>query len=164
MIELEKALTGDSAFAPPSHILEGLSDGVAYQRLSGAPHTIYEELWHIAFWQRLSLDWAAGVATAVPLHAAEGFPTAKQGEAEPWPDLCRRFLREAGIAGELTRDPAVLKQQIQCPSPPGVPVRTMSVHDQLESLAAHNAYHLGRIVLLRQMIGSWPPKSGGFTW
>ena len=30
--------------------------------------------------------------------------------------------------------------------------------------AAHNAYHLGRVVLLRQMMGSWPPPSGGLTW
>jgi hypothetical protein len=30
--------------------------------------------------------------------------------------------------------------------------------------AAHDSYHFGRIVLLRQMCGAWPPKSGGFTW
>lgn len=164
MIELERALTGDSAFAPPSHILESVPEAVAHQRQPGAPHTIYEELWHIVFWQRISLDWADGIETPVPAHAAEGFPTAALAEAEPWPELCARFLREASEAALLTRDSEVLKQLIQCPSPPGVPVRTMTVHDQLESLAAHNAYHLGRIVLLRQMAGSWPPKSGGFTW
>jgi hypothetical protein len=38
------------------------------------------------------------------------------------------------------------------------------VREQLESFAAHNAYHFGRIVLLRQMLGSWPPPSGGLTW
>jgi hypothetical protein len=40
----------------------------------------------------------------------------------------------------------------------------MTVREQLESLAAHDAYHFGRIVLLRQLCGAWPPKSGGFTW
>ena len=164
MLELEKALTGDSAFAPPAHILEGLAQSHAQQRLDGAPHTIYEELWHLAFWQRLSLDWAYGVETPVPAHAADGFPTTAQADSEPWPDLCKRFLDEAAEAGRLTRDPKVLERKIQCPSPPGVATRTMTVHAQLESLAAHNAYHLGRIVLLRQMAGNWPPKSGGFTW
>jgi len=38
------------------------------------------------------------------------------------------------------------------------------VRDQLISLASHNAYHFGRIVLLRQLMQSWPPTSGGFTW
>jgi hypothetical protein len=40
----------------------------------------------------------------------------------------------------------------------------MSVRDQLISLAAHNAYHLGRIVVLRQLQQAWPPVSGGFSW
>jgi len=40
----------------------------------------------------------------------------------------------------------------------------MTVEEQLISLAAHNAYHLGRIVLLRQLAGAWPPRAGGFTW
>ena len=40
----------------------------------------------------------------------------------------------------------------------------MTVGEQLESFAAHNAYHFGRIVLLRQMLGSWPPPSDGLTW
>jgi hypothetical protein len=40
----------------------------------------------------------------------------------------------------------------------------MTVREQLESLAAHNAYHFGRIVLLRQINGAWPPTSGGDSW
>jgi hypothetical protein len=40
----------------------------------------------------------------------------------------------------------------------------MTVLEQLENLAAHNAYHLGRIVLLRQLLGAWPPPSGGDSW
>jgi hypothetical protein len=30
--------------------------------------------------------------------------------------------------------------------------------DELHCLAVHNAYHLGKIVALRQGIGAWPPK------
>jgi hypothetical protein len=40
----------------------------------------------------------------------------------------------------------------------------MTVREQLENLAAHNAYHLGRVVLLRQLHNAWPPPTGGFTW
>ena len=42
--------------------------------------------------------------------------------------------------------------------------RSSAPEEQLESFAAHNAYHFGRIVQLRQMLGSWPPPSGGLTW
>ena len=34
----------------------------------------------------------------------------------------------------------------------------------LEVLALHNSYHLGQIVLLRRILGAWPPPSGGDTW
>jgi hypothetical protein len=164
MTELERSLTADSAFAPPSHILEGISAELAHRLHLGAPHTIYAELWHIAFWLRMSLDWCTGIETPIPPHAAAGFPTPAQTEAEPWPALRARFLAELPQAAALTRDPELLKTSVRCPSLPGVPTRTMTVEDQLISLAAHNAYHLGRIVLLRQMAGAWPPASGGFTW
>jgi len=164
MTELERALTADSAFAPPPHILEGVPEELAHRRQTGAPHSIYEELWHVAFWLRVSLDWANGIETPVPVHASEGFPTAAQIVAESWSELRERFLRDLEQAAVLTRDPVRLKQPIRCPSLPGVATRVMTVEEQLESLSAHDAYHLGRIVLLRQMAGAWPPASGGFTW
>jgi uncharacterized damage-inducible protein DinB len=61
-------------------------------------------------------------------------------------------------------DEATLEDPIRCPSLPGEPTRIMSIRDQLINLAGHNAYHFGRIVLLRQLANAWPPPSGGFTW
>jgi hypothetical protein len=34
----------------------------------------------------------------------------------------------------------------------------------LYQLAAHNSYHVGQIVVLRQALGAWPPPGGGDTW
>jgi len=164
MTELALCLIGDSAHAPPSHILENLPEDLALHRVAGAPHPIYAELWHAAFWQRVTLDWIGGVETPCPETAALGFPTEGQTQAEPFADLCRRFLDGAKRAAAMAKDPTQLEKSIRCPSPAGKPTRTMTVREQLESLAAHNAYHLGRIVLLRQMLGSWPPPSGGLTW
>jgi hypothetical protein len=47
--ELERALVADSYAAAPDHILEGLRDEVVDRGVEGAPHTIYEELWHVVF-------------------------------------------------------------------------------------------------------------------
>jgi class 3 adenylate cyclase len=33
----------------------------------------------------------------------------------------------------------------------------VTLAERLESLAVHNAYHLGKIVALRQVIDAWPP-------
>jgi uncharacterized damage-inducible protein DinB len=162
--ELEQALIGDSAAAPPAHILEGVADDLAHQALQFAPHTIYEELWHITFWQQVTLDWVNGIETPFPAHPSAGFPQIGDAGAEPWDQLRRRFFRGleqvAAVAGDETR----LQKSVRCPSRPGNPVRIMTVREQLESLAAHNAYHFGRIVLLRQLCQAWPPPSGGFSW
>jgi len=34
----------------------------------------------------------------------------------------------------------------------------------LQTIASHNSYHLGQVVVLRQRLCAWPPPSGGLTW
>jgi uncharacterized damage-inducible protein DinB len=164
MSELATTLVADSYAASPAHILEGLTEQQVHQRLANTPHTIYEELWHLAFWQEVTLDWVAHNETPFPTRPEDGFPSAEQTAAESFINLRQRFLtgamRSAAAAGDLTR----LDDPIRCPSRPGIPTRIMSARDQLISLATHNAYHLGRIVVLRQLMQAWPPPSGGYTW
>ena len=164
MTELEQILVGDSAGAAPEAILQGVEDGLAHRRIPGAPHTIYEELWHIAFWQQITLDWVRDIETPILEHAAAGFPAQADLAREDWEQLRRRFLDLSQQAVACVRESARLEQPIRCPSRPGLPVRIMTVREQLENLGAHNAYHFGRIVLLRQLLGIWPPAAGGFTW
>jgi hypothetical protein len=163
MIELALALNGDSAHTPPSHVMENLTDTLAHSRVAGAPHTIYGEIWHAAYWQQRTLDWVRGVETPCPEHNDLSFPGVDEVRAESWAELCRRFLAGAEKAAAIANC-ADIEKVVVCPSPPGRPARRMTAREQLESLAAHNAYHLGRAVLLRQLLGSWPPPSGGFTW
>jgi uncharacterized damage-inducible protein DinB len=166
MSELVQALISDSYAAAPSHILQGLPndfpDSLVHRAIPNAPHTIYQELFHITFWQQISLDWIAGIETPFPAKPSDGFIT--DPDREPWDQLRQRFLLGAEQAAAAARDTTRLDQTIRCPSRPGHPVRIMTVRDQLISLATHNAYHFGRIVLLRQLLGAWPPPSGGYTW
>ena len=161
MSELAEALTHESYAAPPSHILEGLTEDLVHRTTLNATHTIYQELWHLSFWQQITLDWIAGIETPYPENPSAPFtPTTP----EPWDHLRQRFLQGAEKAASAARDSSHLDQSIRCPSRPGHPVRIMTIRDQLISLAAHNAYHFGRIVLLRQLNQAWPTPSGGFTW
>jgi uncharacterized damage-inducible protein DinB len=162
--ELEQALIGDSAAAPAAHILEGVADDLAHRALQFAPHTIYEELWHITFWQQVTLDWVNGIETPFPVEPSAAFPKTTDVEAEPWEQLRQRFFSGLRQSADVAGDESRLSQPVRCPSRPGHPVRIMTVREQLESLAAHNAYHFGRIVLLRQLNQAWPPPSGGFSW
>jgi uncharacterized damage-inducible protein DinB len=162
MSELRAAIVGDSAHTPPLQIIEGLPTELATTPIPGAPHTIYQELWHITFWLQITLNWIDAVPTRYPANPDDAF--AGDPQAEPWDALRARFTRLIQQAAALTSEPNTLARLIQCPSRPGAPTRTMTVQEQLISLAAHNAYHFGRLVLMRQLLGSWPPPSGGFTW
>jgi uncharacterized damage-inducible protein DinB len=164
MTELERALAGDSAAAPPSHILEGLDAVLVHRQIEGVPHTIYAELWHVAFWQKISVDWIGGIETPYPAHASEGFPAADIVAAESWEHLCERVFRvlQSAVAAAAAKEK--LETLVRCTSRLGTPVRMMTVREQLVSLAAHNHYHFGRIVLMRQILRAWPPPSGGDSW
>ena len=164
MSELEQVLIGDSAHTTPAEILEGLTVELAHRTIAGAPRSIYEELWHIAFWQQITLDWIRGIETAYPVHASDGFPGPENAAAEDWDQLRERFFSTSREAAAAALEKTRLDVEVRCPSRPRLPVRTMTVREQLESLGAHNAYHFGRIVLMRQILGSWPPPSGGFSW
>jgi len=164
MNELARALIGNSAFAPPKNILQAIPESDAQAKpatgAGSAPHSIYDEVWHMAFWQDVTLDWVQGKATPYPEHAALGFPP---DTSEPWDSLRDRFLAGTQNAAAVANDTERLEIVVACPRP-SEPQRAMTVREQLESLAAHNGYHLGRIVLMRQLQGKWPPPDGGDTW
>ena len=161
MNELQRIMIADGVGAPPSHVLEAIDDQLAHRRVAGAPHSIYEEVWHLAFWMELSLDWIDGNPAPYPAHASDGFPAST---TEPWAALRERFLNGLTKAAAIAANAARMDRPVLCPSRVPGEQRSMPARDQMEGIAAHNAYHLGRIVLLRQLLGSWPPPSGGDTW
>ena len=129
MSELEEALTGESAHAAPSHVLEGLSDEVVHRQIARAPHTIYQELWHIAFWLQRTLDWIAGVEMMYPVRPEDAFPGKVETERESWDALCQRFFSGIEQAAAISRDGERLELPVRCPSRPGEPVRIMTVRE-----------------------------------
>ncbi len=44
------------------------------------------------------------------------------------------------------------------------PLANFTIRDALVHMASHNAHHLGQVIILRQIMGLWPPPSGSYTW
>ena len=82
--------------------------------------------------------------------AGDFYPSAPPEHEQQWHDLVRVFLDGARAAVAMGQAPERLALEVE----PGV---TMA--DELNSVAVHNAYHLGKIVALRQRIGAWPPTT-----
>jgi hypothetical protein len=133
-------LTGE--FLARADILSGLTLEQVALRPDGASHSIYDELWHAAAYQRFVVEREK--------EAGDAYPSAAPEHEQQWHDLVGRFLDGARDAAALGQSPERLALEVE----PGV---TMA--DELHCVAVHNAYHLGKIVALRQRIGAWPPKA-----
>ena len=147
MSELARALRGDSAAAPAAHILEGLGADVIGRKFEGVPHTIYQELWHTTKWQSIVVRCDEPAAAAY-IDGGQQFPSEAPGNERIWEDLVTEFLAGSATAVELGRSSEALMKEAHSGVTPA---------ERLETLAVHNAYHLGKIVALRQVIGAWPP-------
>ena len=156
MSSLSALLTGRGAHVEITNVLEALDLNSLTRRPQGAPHSIYEELWHAAFWQDLVLAWIDGDDVPAPDHAADSWPESNGPVAADDAEASiQRFSQGIERARQVASDPSRLDLIVR---------KSRTARDLLESLLAHNAYHVGRMVLLRQLLGLWPPPSGGDTW
>lgn len=148
------ALLGTGAHVETKTVLAALDWKLAGLRPESAPHSVYQLLNHMLYWQEWVVKWLDGERLPIPKHASGSWP----GDAAPasrgeWEQAVQRFRN--GLE-ELTRR----SRQADLFSKRG----TKSPLEMLQTIASHNSYHAGQVVLLRQLLGAWPPPSGGLTW
>ena len=142
---------------PPAKVLEQLAAADAERRLDGANHSIAEIVAHMSFWQEWMCHRCDGVAEAMPASAALGWPEVEPGS---WPAVVARFIAGLERAAALgDRDGQPITPAIEFP-----PLAGYTVHDAVVHIAQHNSHHLGQVISMRQILGSWPPPSGSWTW
>lgn len=148
------------AYIPPANALDGLSAADAERRLERANHSIAELVAHLHFWQSWFCSRCEGKHEPMVASASQGWPAVAPGS---WPELRQRFLdgleRAAALGEGPARADAAVAPAIEFP-----PLARYTVRDALVHVAQHNAHHLGQIILLRQLMGLWPPPSGSWTW
>jgi uncharacterized damage-inducible protein DinB len=148
-----------AAFVPPAQALEHLDAKDAERRLAGAPHSIAEIVSHMVHWQEWFALRIEGTGRPAVARAAEGWPAVSPGS---WDDLTARFvsgLERVATLGEREDGARKLSPPLEFPL-----VAHYTVADAIHHVAQHNAHHLGQVVLMRQLMGAWPPPSGSWTF
>ena len=149
------------AYLAPVRALEGLTPELAERRVEAVNHSIAEIVAHLTFWQDWFSQRLAGTAAPMVERAARGWPVVAPGS---WPGVQQQFVDGlSGLVAWAERDaadlPLPLAPPIEFP-----PLARYTRYDALVHVATHNAHHLGQVILLRQLLGAWPPPSGSWTW
>ena len=149
-----QALTGRGAHVLVLDALDGMPWESAGHKPGRAPHSVFEIVNHLAYWQDFSLAWLDGEPMATPEHAAESWP----GEVSP-----RSESEWLERVAEFERGFSALEQLIETLDP-FEERGPKTVLEIIQLISSHNSYHIGQICLLRRMVNAWPPPAGGATW
>lgn len=151
---VQQALSGRGAHVLNKDGLDGLDWKLAGQASEGMPHSIFQIVGHLVYWQDFTLRWIDGSKPPTPEHADESWPGAPAPVSEEeWLALRDRFLEGLG-----TLEIRAVEMDLATERGP------KTVLEMLQLIASHNSYHMGQIALIRRALGAWPPPEGGATW
>lgn len=147
---LAKVLTWGEAHADWKQALAGLDPAQRGVRPAGSPYSAWELLEHARIAQEDILEFSTNpkyVAREWPAAYWPKSPTPPDGAA--WEKSVKEFARDTERMAKLVQDPrtdlfARLKHGTG-----------QTMLRQALLLADHNAYHLGQIVLVRRLLGTW---------
>jgi uncharacterized damage-inducible protein DinB len=158
-MHVRELLIDTSGHTPPAQVIENLSAQEAMRRLNGASHSIAEIVAHMVFWQEWVRHRCEGIAQPIPQKATEGWPDIQK---DAWPAMASRFVH--GLEGLVKMGESGDLDQKIVPAVEVPHLADMTRRDGVIHVANHNSHHLGQIITLRQLMGLWPPPSGGMTW
>ena len=145
---LANMLLGEDEFVEPVSLLRDLTPNQACGKPSNQLESIAQIVAHMQFWQNYSLRIIQGERPHYPSSQVEKDGTWYQTEPSQWQELLSDFLSGLDSFMALTESDAEISRPLGDDE---------TVGDRVRWTAMHNAYHCGQIVLLRRMLGAWPP-------
>jgi uncharacterized damage-inducible protein DinB len=142
-------------FVAMNGALKGLGAAQAAADCGNGAHSIRQILYHVTYWNDRWLQrFIGGKQTPGPKDNDESFGP-PEADAGSWKTLVERFdaVMKAWtkVIGEA--EDSALAAPIQKDS-------KSEWHELIGDMILHTAYHLGQIVTLRKLQGSWDPAQG----
>ena len=146
-------LHGEGVHVDTATIFDGLDWQQGGQQDGKFPHSIWELLFHMNYWQTFMLDFLKGDLPNSADADAESWPAAAAPESEDeWESAVVYFLKGLKEAEQEAK-----KKLLETV----VAGREETRADCLQTIMLHNTYHAGQVVFARKIIGAWPPPYGG---
>jgi len=148
---LINALRKSEAHAGFDKAVKGIPEDKMGIRPKGSPHSAWELLEHIRMAQRDILEFSQS-ADYVPRKWPDDYwpKSPAPSSAAVWTRSVRSVLKDCEAFIALLEDP---KRDLFKPLPWG---DGQTLLRETLLIVDHNAYHVGEIVLVRQLLGIWP--------
>jgi len=154
--QLAKSLDWGEAHADFDQAVAGLSPELRGRRVSGLPHSAWEVLEHLRIAQHDILDFARNPKYEEMKWSDEYWPDAPEPpSATAWDESVAAFKRDREAVKKLATDSSIdLGAKIPHADKP-----SQTFARAVLLVIDHNAYHVAELVVLRRLLGAWPPKA-----
>jgi hypothetical protein len=150
--QLVDLLTGHNAHVDLEGALKGLPAKLRGAKAKGAPHSAWQLLEHIRIAQWDILEFSRNRKHVSPPWPDGYWPKSDAPpSAAAWNKSVQQVRTDLSAMVKLVRG----KSDLFRPIPHG---QGQTWLREALLLADHNAYHVGQLVLLRNLLGSWPPS------
>ena len=148
--ELVALLRGGNAHVATADALRGVPTAAINEKPGSSPHSLWDLLEHLRFTQADILDFTRGPDYTEKRWPADYWPDAP-GTAADWNRALAAFLADLDALIEMAEDEALDLIAELAHAPGYTPLR------ELLLTADHNSHHVGQVVLVRRLLGCWPP-------
>ena len=153
--QIARSLDWGEAHADFDQAIAGLAPELRGRRVDGLPHSAWEILEHLRIAQHDILDFARNPKYGEMKWPDEYWPaSAEPPSAKAWDESVAQFSRDRDAVKALATDATIDLAA-------GIPHGDKPAHTYLRSVLLvidHNAYHVAELVVLRRLLGAWPPK------
>jgi uncharacterized damage-inducible protein DinB len=152
--QLAKSLAWGEAHADFDRAVAGLAPELRGRRVDGLPHSAWELLEHMRIAQHDLLDFATNRGYEAQSWPDDYWPSSPEPpSAQAWDQSVAAFTRDRNALKKLVRNSRI---KLDSRIPHAKKASQTYLRDVLLVLD-HNAYHVGELVALRQLLGAWPP-------
>ncbi|MCP4440584.1 MAG: DinB family protein [Aureispira sp.] len=141
-------ISNKGAHANAFNALVGITPEIAGKQLEGYPNTIWQLIKHINYWQNFVVESLEGNGPKMPQKAQESWA----------------FETAPANQDALDLEYAIFMDSVAKAKQLAMELEGFEEWEHLRIMAAHISYHIGQIVLLRQVFGNWDSETLGLTW
>jgi hypothetical protein len=148
--QLLELLQGGGAHLTFDKAVKGLEPRLRGAKPKGQPHTPWRLVEHMRIAQRDILEFCRDARHVSPNWPDDYWPAdnAPKSSAQ-WDRSVKSFRADLKAIQKMVKDPDT---ELLAPLPHG---QGQTLFREAMLVADHNAYHLGQLVLIRRIIGSW---------